>query len=257
MAKIFKSNIFILLLIALIIWLLFTMYNLCGEKKSLYNDINSMKMEIITKDSLVKIKDGEYTKLVNYYNTESDLTKKLKDSNKELVSEIKDKKEKVLQLTGLVASLRGQLSSGSVDSIGKDSLSISIFYPQEEDWFINWKGLINTNELTYDGSWNFSRLKLNIVLTEEVSGIWRTRINGPDYFVIDSLKIESLPPQEYIPNKSKKLSLLVGAGVRRYYGDNPHNKLVIGAGLKYKDVYLIMDAATDNSVTGKLIFKIR
>ena len=73
-----------ILLGGLILVILFLSWKVSILKDQQQDALDEVKKEIIANDSLVKEKEGQYAKLVDYYNTEKDLKNQLKDSNKEL-----------------------------------------------------------------------------------------------------------------------------------------------------------------------------
>ena len=69
------------------------------QNSRLKSDLADYKETILKKDSLEKIRDGEYTKLVNDLKTSNDLKKYIKEISENTYKDIKKNKEKPLIIT--------------------------------------------------------------------------------------------------------------------------------------------------------------
>jgi uncharacterized membrane-anchored protein YhcB (DUF1043 family) len=248
------------LIITLIIFLVGCGIKNKMEQDALIKEINSGNETIVEMDKVKKEKDGQYAKLVDYFETQKSLNDDLKDSNKELYKQLKKNDEKLLQITNIVATFEGKLEQGKLEHINDSTFKMDIFYPTKDKWFINWKGNILTKSKSYDGKWIFGDLKLQAVLTETKRGIWNARLIGPDFLKIDSMEIKSLPPEDYVKdeNKDRKLEFLVGGGYRKSFNPSGSNAVTIGAAVQWKNrSMLLVDAGTDNSVGLKYLYKFK
>lgn len=242
------NNILLIILIILIIFLSWKISWIRGENEDI---VDELKKSIISNDSLVKEAEGRYVKLVNYYNTENDLKEQLKESNKELYNVIKKDGEKILSLTKAIIVLQDQVNSGfgSINSSDTNKINLNLKYPNDIDPFIKWDGSINRKTAYYNGKWSFGHLPLQIVLTEEQRGLWKSRLIGPDWLKVDSMTINSLPNKDYCDNELKKLQFLIGAGYIKSL-TNQSNAISVGTGVSFNGKHNILLKATTNKEVG-------
>jgi uncharacterized membrane-anchored protein YhcB (DUF1043 family) len=206
--------------------------------------------EIIVKmDEMKKESEGQYAKLVDYFNSEKDLNKKLREDNKDLQKEIKKQGEKLLMISDAVITLDGKISEGSIEVDEQDTtaFNMNLTYPDPESPFINWKGKIFPERKAYIGEWKFNELPLKIVLTETQRGLWNTRVIGPEWMKLDSLQVNSLPPEEFSPKREiTKIGLLVGGGYARSLRPNGTDAFSVGVGMHILDKHIVMLNGTTN-----------
>jgi hypothetical protein len=198
------QRILIIILVLLLVWLAWRIEGMRSESISQADDL---KKSIIAADSLVKEADGRYAKLVNYYNTEKDLKKELQKSNSELYKIIKKQDERILSLTNSVITLKSAVDEGfgKFNPDDTNQIQLALRYPDKNSPFINWDGFVDKRNAKYVGAWTFGKLPFQIVLTEEKRGLWKHRLIGPDWLIVDSLDIQSLPPDQYTPTVERKI----------------------------------------------------
>ena len=237
----------ILVLLAAVAWLGIRLEMI----KSSSNEQNeALKKSIIESDRLTMEIDGRYAKLVDFYNTQKDLNSQLKESNKELHSIIKKQNERILSLTRVVITLKEDVTEGfgKINPNDTNLIDLDLRYPEEKDPFITWEGSINRKTANYRGTWSFGKLPIEIVLTEESRGLWKHRIVGPDWFIVDSLTVNSLPPSEYSPKK-KKLQMMIGGGYLRSLDRSSGDNFSVGGGVSIFDRHnLIINATTNRDI---------
>lgn len=240
-----------ILLITLLVIIIFLGWRLKGIEKSNDEAQDALKKSIIMNDSLTKEADGRYAKLVNYYNSEKDLKNELKESNKELYDVIKKENEKILSLTNAIITLQGVVNEGfgKFDPNDSNKINLALKYPNDEEPFINWTGSIHKKTAFYKGEWSFGKLPLQIVLTEEQRGLWKSRLIGPDWLKVDSMTINSLPVEEYVNNDLKKLQFFVGGGYIKSLSNGP-NSISFGGGLSINGYHNLLLQATTNRELG-------
>src|SRR3972149_6442133 len=237
------------LIIALILLLVGCGIKNKWDQEDLQKEINKGNEIIVEMDKVKKEKDGQYAKLVDYFETQKTLDQALKDSNKDLSKQLKKNDEKLLQITNIIATFEGKLDRGNLETVNDSTFKMNVYYPGKENWFINWSGDILTKSKSYDGKWNFGELKLQAVLTETKRGIWNARLIGPDFLKVDSMEVKSLPPDKYSEEKTKKIEFLLGGGYTKSFDPNYPNAITIGGGIQWKNNSIIMvDAGTNNSV---------
>lgn len=240
-----------ILLVILLVIIIFLGWRISSINENSDDVQESLKKSIIMNDSLTKEADGRYAKLVNYYNTENDLKNQLKESNKELYNVIKKENEKILSLTNAVITLQGAVSEGfgKKDPLDSNKINLTLKYPNDKDPFINWNGSVDKKSTFYKGEWSFGKLPLQVVLTEEKRGIWKSRLVGPEWLKVDSMTINSLPAQEYDNKEERNLQFLIGGG---YIGSlsNSNNAVNISGGVNLFRKHFIMLNATTNKELG-------
>jgi hypothetical protein len=247
-----KKDKFLMIMVGgLIIAVLFLSWRIGILKNSSKDALDDMKKSIIATDKLTKEKDGQYAKLVDYYKSEKDLKKELKASNEELYKTIKKQGERILSLTSAVVSLQGAVSEGfgHTDPVDSNLINLTLKYPEDKNPFITWGGSINKNTSHYKGEWTFGKLPLQIVLTEEKRGLWKTRLIGPDWFKCDSLMVNSLPAEQYTENKARKLQFLVGGGYNKSLSPTGADAVSVGGGINVFDKHnIILNVNTNKEI---------
>jgi cell division protein FtsB len=240
-----------ILLIILLIIIIFLGWRINAIKNTNEDAQDSLKKSIIMNDSLTKEADGRYAKLVNYYNTEKDLKEQLKDSNKDLYNVIKKESEKILSLTNAVITLQGAVNEGfgNLDPNDSNKINLALKYPNDKESFINWNGAVDKKSAFYKGEWSFGKLPLQIVLTEEKRGLWKSRLIGPDWLKVDSMTINSIPASDYNDKQLKKLQFFVGGGYIKALS-NSSNAISVGGGLSYNGYHNFLLHASTNQQVG-------
>jgi hypothetical protein len=231
----------------------------CQIQKGADRDIDELKKSIIASDKLTKEADGRYAKLVDYYASEKDLMKELKESNEDLYKTIKKQDERLLSITSSIITLDSKIVQGfaQTDPVDTNRLNLSLKYPDEKDPFVYWDGWVNKNTAAYKGTFSFGKLPIQIILTEDTRGLWKSRIVGPDWLKVDSLSIKSLPPTEYASVKPKTIQWLVGGNYIQSL-NNTGQGAGINFGLSIFDKHnLIIGANTLNQVSLGYMYKIK
>lgn len=231
----------------------------CQIQKGSDREIDSLKKSIIASDKLTKEADGRYSKLVDYYATSDDLAKELKESNKDLYLTIKKQDERLLSITNSIITLDRRVVQGFAkpDPLDTNKLNLSLRYPDEKDPFVFWDGWVNKNTAAYKGTFSFGKLPIQIILTEETRGLWKSRIVGPSWLKVDSLSIKSLPPEEYSSFKPRNIQWLIGGSYIQSLTTNTRG-VGVNVGLNLYDRHnLILGANTLNQVNLGYTYKIK
>ena len=221
-------------------------------QEKIYEEQQEMNKRIVELDTTTKEKEGQYAKLINIYNTEKDLLKQLRDENNELLDLIKDQNERLLMINNTVISLQSQINDGFGQFNQHDSslINLSLKYPNDTDWFINWDGTVNTGTARYNGEWKFGELPLQVVITETERGIWKSRLIGPDWLLVNSIDVNSLPPEELGSKPEKRnIGFLLGGGYINSFDQNvTSNAFSLGTGLYFKNHSLIINGTTNKTL---------
>lgn len=246
-----KDRVLYGVIIVLIIWLIVSDWLNKREQSKMYNQLQEQNKMIVEMDKTTKEKDGQYAKLVNYFATQKELNEDLSRTNKDLSNTIKKQGEKLLMLTNTVISFRNEFSEGFISVNPEDSsiFDMSLKYPNSEESFVHWDGSVFTNTRTYKGEWSFKKLPLQIVLTETDRGLWKTRLVGPEWLVVDSIEVKSLPPSEFDNSpKTTKFGIMLGGGYIKSFDPLVSNAISVGAGFNYRNNSIIFNATTNKTV---------
>lgn len=256
-----KDKFYISMVLCMILLILFLAWRIGGLKNNNSEDIEALRKSIIESDSLKKERDGQYAKLVDYYNSEKDLKEQLKNSNKELYKTIKKQDERILSLTSAVISLEGAVNSGfgSFNPTDSNLIDLKLKYPvDDENPFIKWNGSINKNTAFYDGKWDFGRLPIQIILTEEKRGLWNTRMVGPTWLKVDSLLVNSLPAESYTEKKERNIQFLVGGLYNSSIVPMTPRAIGIGGGISFKGKHnFILNVNTNQTFNIQYYYKFK
>jgi len=254
-----KDTIYRALGAILIIIIALLLFKNCQLQRDTDREINDLKKSIIASDKLTKEANGRYAKLVDYYATQGDLMKDLKESNKDLYKTIKKQDERLLSITNSIITLDRKVVQGfaQTDPVDTNKLNLSLKYPDEKDPFVFWDGWVNKNTAAYKGTFSFGKLPIQVILTEESRGLWKSRIVGPEWLKVDSLSIKSIPPEEYAVVKPKNLQWLIG-GSYVYNMTNSSQGVGVNFGVNLFDKHnVILGANTLNQVSLGYMYKIK
>lgn len=236
------------IIVLILLLILSTCYHRSQQNK-LYEKIEEGNKMIVDMDKTTKEDDGQYTKLVDYFNSEKELNQQLKEENKKLFKLIKKQDEKLLMINNTVISLREQLTEGfgGISQIDTNLIDLKLTYPNDgEETFITWDGQVNRNNAFYSGNWKFGKLPLQVILTETDRGLWKSRLIGPDWILVDSMEINSLPLPK-IEEKSN-FGLMLGGGFINSLDPNGINAVSVGGGVRFKDHKILINATTNKEI---------
>lgn len=249
----FKISIDTLLILFLIVLLMLSNCENGKLQKKLYLQVRNTQKEIVKNSKLIKEKDGQYSKLVNNFNTQKELLEQLKGENYDLYKLLKKNDEKLLSITNTVITLRKEVVNGfgKINPNDSNLINLNLKYPNDGDWFISWDGTIHKKTAYYKGEWNFGKLPLKIVLTETSKGIWNSRLIGPKWLIVDSLQIDALDPispngNPIIPTRN--FGFITGGGFIRSFDQNIPASISIGMGAYFKNHSLILNGTTNKSI---------
>jgi uncharacterized membrane-anchored protein YhcB (DUF1043 family) len=239
-----KDKILIGTILGLILVIIFLNFRSQRIQEKMYEQLQFANKEIVKLDTLKKERDGQYAKLVSYFESEKTLKESLREDNKELSKLVEAQNERILMLNQAVVSLEDAISKGEVDIDPTDStiVKVNLTYPDSENPFINWNGKIFTDNLTYSGKWSFGSLPIEILLTETERGLWKSRLIGPDWLKVDSINVKSLPPSDIADDPNvDNFGILVGGGYMSSLDPNLGRGVSIGFGAQYKNSSLMLN----------------
>lgn len=196
-----------------------------------------IRVDIIKHDSLVKLKDGLYTKLIADTLTNKELKKvidslELKVKNPEIViQEVIVIKEIEKEVDGIVV---------------KDStLTIDDNYPNKDNPFVTYNAVFNLKDSTGVSKFTFSPIKLSLGIGLNKNGTYYVNTKVPDFIEVKDVVVQALP---MIPSKKDNFGVLVGGGLGFDLTDGTQF-LELNAGIRIHKFYLGVAGTTNNTVT--------
>ena len=213
------------------------------RERSFNAEVDELKNTILKKDSLVKVREGEFTKLVNDTKSKKELDREVKGETPKTYEDIKKSKEKIISHTKikLVPVSKTIVDTVYIDSSG--TKKFTSFYPEKNNYFIkNFTTIINNEAKT---EWSFTPLKVNIVVTEQKDGMYRARLSGPEWIQAEEVTINSLPLN---PVTERKFKFLLGAS-GGYDFNTRTLPLGVYTGFRVKNKILILNGQTNKVVT--------
>ena len=213
------------------------------QNAGLKSDLVDYKKTILQKDSLEKIREGEYTKLVNDLKSSNDLKKYIKEISDSTYQDIKRNKEKPLIITKVTTVPK---TIQTIDTVYIDTLgvrTITSYYPNKDSMYIKHTSIIKDKESK--NTWEFSPLKLNVIVTQQKDGMYRARFVGPSWIEAQEVTVNSLPLS---PITERKFKFLLGAS-----GGYDFNYRNISAGIytgfRYKNQIVLVNGNTNKIVS--------
>lgn len=219
--------------------------------------LNKLKKEILAKDRLTQEAAGEYRRLVNDLRSQRDLSKLLKDDTTELSQKLtkvekrlEDEKAKLLSLTSIAATFTAVDSLETmveIDSLPVDStIILRANYPaanpfiETTTFYVPSEGLATTN-------WHFNTLPLSIVVSETQSGMWESRVIGPDWLKISSLEVNTVSADK-VTTREPFLKPLIGLRMSREYPQGALYPGIHGGVVVRSNFYILGDITTSGVV---------
>lgn len=238
--KFLKDNAVTLFLIGVVLALLiYLTFNKIGTDRQ----INSLKDSILVKDSLKKIRDGEYTKLVNDMKTRDELEKEVKDTSEQTYKDIKKAKEKIVSNTKVSVKPSTKVTRDTVYIDSTGTRRFTSYYPNKDSAFVTHRSVITNSIAT--NTWEFKPLKLNVIVTQQKDGMYRARLLGPKWIQAQEVTVNSLP---MTPINEKKFKTLLGASGGYSFNDRD---IVVGlyTGFRYKNSIILLNGSTNKVVS--------
>lgn len=213
------------------------------QNVGLKSDLVEYKKTILQKDSLEKIREGEYTKLVNDLKSSNDLKKYIKEISDSTYQDIKRNKEKPLIITKVTTVPK---TIQTIDTVYIDTLGVrttTSYYPNKDSMYIKHTSIIKDKEAK--NTWEFSPLKLNVIVTQQKDGMYRARFVGPSWIEAQEVTVNSLPLS---PITERKFKFLLG--VSGGYDFNYRNVSAgIYTGFRYKNQIVLVNGNTNKVVS--------
>lgn len=201
-----------------------------------------LRIERIKNDSIKKVSDGHYSKLVADTLTKRQLKKRVKELEFKIENPIE---------TGVIV-LDFDEKETNIQGEKKDSIiSITDYYPSKEDPFITYSASINTFDYTTRGIFQIKSLELLTAKGISKDNTTEFNIKVPKFATVSSLDIQSR--ENYVPKKDDFGYLLGGQAVMDYNTKEVHAG--INFGIRYKKTYLTVGTTTNNTIQTGLTFE--
>lgn len=199
------------------------------------------------KDTLEKINEGLYRKIISDTMTKQQLMELIKQKTPEVYLQIKDSKSKPVSSTNIQIKPTEKKTEVSIHA--KDSIvELVSKYPDNKDPFIKHTLNVVKHVDKYsiqNAKWEFSELPIDLVVTEERNGIYKTYINGPEWLQVTNVKVNSLPIKT---TKQNNFGVIVGGGLG-YQINTQKTFMSANVGIRYKTSYFLGGLQTNKYVT--------
>ena len=234
-----KNSIIKVVFALLIIFISFLIIKNNQFKSDLFKEREANKIEQIKGDSLKKISEGYYQKLIA-----DTLTKKqLKELAAEII-ELKNRKP-VSVIKTIIQPVRIEKETDSI-LVDKDSVYIIDYYPNKDNPFLKYTNnfsLINNKGIS---NFDFNTINISQVVTKKQNGLYQVDFKGPDFLQVNSLDIQTEPIVSPIKDN---WGTLIGVE----YGKNLENKtnlLELNIYQRYKKLYIGASISTNKDIKG-------
>lgn len=145
-----------------------------------------LKQEILATDSVMKEREGVYSKLVNDTKKSKQIIYQISQQNILKDREIKSLKRKIKSFTKIDLEPKKQ-----VDTVFVENNNFEAFYPNKQDYFIKHKGVLKVDSLISE--WSFKPLKLNLIISETKSGMYKLTSYVPSWLEVKDLQVNAIP----------------------------------------------------------------
>lgn len=179
--KIFKIAIALLIVVIAILW-----YQMNQEKKQKFQAQQELRKEKISQDSLVKLSNGYYTKLIA-----DSLTRRQLKEQAEKIIELEGRKpiivEKIVVIPEYIEKPTDDIT------VKEDSIYIEDYYPSKQNPFLTYTNTLSYTNQEGISKFNFSSITLGKIITQKKDGLYRVDFKGPEWLVVESIDIQAEP----------------------------------------------------------------
>lgn len=240
-----KNRIIIILFVIIATLLLVGFVMLNQHRKELKEREDAYKSVILERDSLRKVSDTQYQKLVDDRLKQKELDKIIADLKIKL-----DAKPKTIIETVFVP-VDKETPIGDIIVVN-DSVSINDYYPKKEGYFIKYAAKIDTKTASGIGKFSFQPFNVNLVLSQRKDGIYQLDTQVPEWMSVSGIQVRSLPLDA---QKTDNFGLLLGVGYGKDFSQVREDYVRITTGIRWKKIYLEVGGNTNSTVDGGLKFE--
>ena len=233
-------NLVLVIVVALIVFKATTWFN----QGKISRAENILKKELLKNDSLIKINDGLYTKLVSDTSTVKDL-RELSDSLKLKL----DNPKIITRVVFIPKKIEKQVDKIFIrDSI----ITIEDNYPDSINPFITYFATINIKSNKSCGTFSFTSLEINLGIGQNKDGTYYINTKLPEFLEVSDIDVQALP-KVYI--KPDNFGVILGTGLGKDYNTSS-TFMYVGAGIRFKKTYIEVGGSTNQSIYGGIKFEL-
>lgn len=240
-----KKNIENILVILVIILIFGLIINRWYYKKKIDEERRKYNIELIRNDSLIKVSETQYSKLIADTLTISQLNKKIR----QLQIDLKAKPKVITEIEYIPKEIEKEVE---VVKVVGDTVKIEDYYPNKENYFVKYDNEVSIKDKKGTSKFSFRPLKVTSVVSQRNSGLFQVDFKTPEWLEISSVNIQSTPLEK---EKVKNFGILIGAGIGRNFDENKNN-IRIESGIRFKRMYLDLGFNTSNTADLTLKFEL-
>jgi len=207
-----------------------TFYNKGKEEANII-----LRKERLKNDTLVKLNEGLYTKLV----ADSLTKKELNHLNDSLKLKLKNPKT----ITKIVFVPK-EIEKDIDNVVQTDStITINDYYPHKENKFVEYSANIDKVTGKGKGKFSWTPIEFSLGVTENEDGTYSLNTKVPEFMTVTGVHVYSRPIE---PTKIDNFGWLIGGGIGTSFKDgNSYYKL--SGGVRIKKFYVDIDLGTNGT----------
>lgn len=240
-----KKNIENILVILVIILIFGLIINRWCYKKKIDEERRKYNIELIRNDSLIKVSETQYSKLIADTLTISQLNKKVR----QLQIDLKAKPKVITEIKYIPKEIEKEVE---VVKVVGDTVKIEDYYPDKKNYFVKYENEVSIKDKKGTSKFSFSPLKVTSVVSQRNNGLFQIDFKTPEWLEISSVNIQSTPLEK---EKVKNFGLLIGAGIGRNFDEN-RNNIRIESGIRLKKMYIDLGFNTSNTADLTIKFEL-
>lgn len=189
----------------------------------------------IRNDSLTKVSEGHYKKLVADTLTKKQLRQK--------VDSLELKVKKPIIITKTEYKFKDIETEGSIKQTDS-TMFYTDYYPQKENPFIVYQSNVNKIKETFEGSFTLNPISIDFVFSQNEDGTYQLDTKLPDFISVTSIDIESIPLEETFISE-KTFTTFAGLKYNHTFtSQDPSVEVMFGA--RYRKINLIGSLNTNS-----------
>lgn len=235
------------LLVIVIAFLL--VQNSCSKK-----DGAAWRTKYLASQGTIKEDEGRYAALCVELDSEKSMKELAAQKLDSVYQVLSRRHERVIYLQSIIASFKPLRDTIAIPVLlATDSVFdyFATYPPDTSEFFIAHQATFDLKNNTALANWMFNDIRLHVVITENLDKTWTSRLIGPDFLVIDSMEVNTLPPDKI--NKPPFFRFVAGAGSDYYFTDKiPAIRGTIGFATR-KNYIFVLSTNSRLSVGAQLI----
>lgn len=240
-----KTNNIVLIVVAILVALITFQATSYFTNKKVEKAKLELRKERIKNDSLVQISESLYSKLV----ADTLALRELRKINDSLELEL----ETPVVVTRVVAAPKDKETTIDDIAVTDSTFTFTDYYPEKEDAFVTYSAEVDTKSKTGKGEFKFKEIELSLGIGQNEDGTYSLNTKVPEFLTINNIQVQGTP-LEPLQEKPDNFGLILGAGVGQdFRDDSMFGK--IEAGIRFKKVYLDLEAATNQTISTSLKFE--